>query len=69
MNTQALYKFVDPELRIPRELKMLAGLNGFTDAGGSISQVSDSIFASLDCELVIQFENDLLLDYRSRSQR
>lgn len=66
MNTQTLFKFVDPEVRIPRELKMLAGLNGFTDAGGSISQVSDSIFASLKSELVIQFDNDQLLDYRSR---
>jgi hypothetical protein len=66
MNTQALYKNVDAQVRIPRALKLLAGLNGFTDAGGSISQVSDSIFSILDSELVIQFDNDQLLDYRSR---
>jgi predicted ATP-grasp superfamily ATP-dependent carboligase len=66
VNTQALYKYIDLEVRIPSGLKLLAGLNGFTDAGGSISQVSDSIFALLDSELVIKFDNDQLLDYRSR---
>ena len=45
---------------------MLAAITGFTDAGGSVSQVSDSIFENLSSRLVVQFENDHLLDYRSR---
>jgi predicted ATP-grasp superfamily ATP-dependent carboligase len=47
-------------------LRLIAAINGFTDAGGSVAQVADSVFANLDCELVIQFDNDQLLDYRSR---
>jgi hypothetical protein len=45
---------------------MLGMLTGFTDAGSSIGQLSSHFFATLDSELVIKFNNDELLDYRSR---
>jgi predicted ATP-grasp superfamily ATP-dependent carboligase len=41
-------------------------LSGFSDAGSTISQVSEHLFSQLDNELVISFDNDQLLDYRSR---
>jgi hypothetical protein len=41
-------------------------LSGFSDAGSTISQVSEHLFSHLDNELVISFDNDQLLDYRSR---
>lgn len=51
---------------VPLGLPVVAGLTGFSDAGGTISQVSSSLFASYETELVALFDNDELLDYRSR---
>ncbi len=65
MNTQALYEFVS-DMQIPLGLPMLATLSGFTDAGGSGAQVAENIFSNLDSELLIEFNNDALLDFRSR---
>jgi hypothetical protein len=45
---------------------MIAALSGFTDAGSTLDQVSDQIFKQFDHQLIAQFENDELLDYRSR---
>lgn len=45
---------------------MVAMLSGFTDSGSSIAQLSEHFFANLDNELLIRFDNDQLLDYRSR---
>lgn len=53
----------------PEDLKglpMVAMLSGFTDSGLTISQISEHFFANLDNELVLRFDNDELLDYRSR---
>jgi hypothetical protein len=47
-------------------LPMVAMLSGFSDAGSSIAQLSEHLFANLDNDLVISFDNDQLLDYRSR---
>jgi hypothetical protein len=65
VNTQALYEYVS-ETQIPLGLPMLATLSGFTDAGASGTQVADNVFSNLDTELLIQFNNDALLDFRSR---
>lgn len=56
---------VDPS-EVPLGLPLVAALTGFSDAGSTISQVSDSIFANYDFTLVAEFDNDELLDYRSR---
>jgi PAC2 family len=45
---------------------MLGTITGFTDAGGSVSQLESNVFANLDATLIVQFHNDELLDYRSR---
>lgn len=47
-------------------LPMIAMLSGFTDSGSTISQLSEHLFAHLDNDLLIRFNNDELLDYRSR---
>lgn len=60
-----LYRFYKPSSEL-RGLPLIAMLSGFSDAGSTISQVSEHLFANLDDELVIRFDNDQLLDYRSR---
>jgi hypothetical protein len=47
-------------------LHMLGGLSGFTDAGSTVNQFAEQIFANLKHKLLISFNNDELLDYRSR---
>lgn len=60
-----LYRFYEPELDISG-LPLVALVSGFTDSGNTISQLSDHLFANLDSELILRFDNDQLLDYRSR---
>jgi predicted ATP-grasp superfamily ATP-dependent carboligase len=47
-------------------LPMVALLTGFSDSGATVQQLSEHLFANLDNEVLISFENDELLDYRSR---
>lgn len=61
----SLYRVLDPSEDI-NGLPLVAMLSGFSDAGSTISQVSEHLFSKLDNELVISFDNDSLLDYRSR---
>lgn len=61
-----LFDYEEGFIDTPKGLHMLAGLTGFTDAGGTLNQVADQIFANLEHELIVQFRNDELLDYRSR---
>lgn len=61
-----LYALVGDHFDVPLGLPMIAGLTGFSDAGSTIAQVADTIFSSFDSELVVKFNNDELLDYRSR---
>ena len=49
-----------------RGLPLVVLLSGFTDSGSTISQLSEHFFAHLDNELLVSFDNDQLLDYRSR---
>lgn len=61
-----LYAYLDGFIDTPKGLHLLAGLTGFTDAGSTLNQVADHIFANLEHELIVEFSNDELLDYRSR---
>ena len=61
----SLYRVLEPSQDITG-LPLVAMLSGFSDAGSTISQVSEHLFSHLDNELVISFDNDQLLDYRSR---
>jgi hypothetical protein len=65
-HSRRLFEFKDGFEDVPMGLHMLAGLTGFTDAGSTLNQVADHIFANLETQLVVQFKNDDLLDYRSR---
>lgn len=65
-HSRRLFEFKDGFEDVPMGLHMLAGLTGFTDAGSTLNQVADHIFANLETRLVVQFKNDELLDYRSR---
>lgn len=65
-HSRRLFEFKDGFEEVPTGLNLIAGLSGFTDAGSTLSQVADQIFANLDTKLVVQFKNDELLDYRSR---
>jgi len=47
-------------------LPLIALISGFTDSGSTVAQLSDHLFANLDHQLVFKFNNDDLLDYRSR---
>lgn len=62
----AIYEVLDGVNDVPQGLPLLAGLTGFTNAGSAITQIADNIFENFDAELVIEFSNDELLDYRSR---
>jgi hypothetical protein len=65
-HSRKLFEFKDGFVDVPKGLHLIAGLTGFTDAGATLNQVADHIFANLTAELVVQFKNDELLDYRSR---
>lgn len=47
-------------------LPMICLLTGFSDSGSTVQQLSEHFFANLDNEVLIRFDNDALLDYRSR---
>jgi predicted ATP-grasp superfamily ATP-dependent carboligase len=61
-----LFSIVDQEIEIPFGLRMIGSITGFTDAGQVIEQMASNILNKLDAELVIEFDNDELLDYRAR---
>ncbi len=60
-----LYKEYDQQQELAG-LPMVALLTGFSDSGATVQQLSEHLFANLDNEVLIRFENDELLDYRSR---
>lgn len=65
-HSRQLFEFKDEFADVPKGLHLIAGLTGFTDAGSTLNLVADHIFANLSTQLVVQFKNDELLDYRSR---
>jgi predicted ATP-grasp superfamily ATP-dependent carboligase len=62
----ALFDFEVDALEVPSGLHLVAGLSGFTDAGGVLNQFAEHVFANLESQQLIRFSNDELLDYRSR---
>ena len=60
-----LYKMYG-DIEAIKGLPMVAMLSGFTDSGSTIGQISVHFFANLDNDIVLRFDNDELLDYRSR---
>ncbi|MEY4275579.1 MAG: hypothetical protein RIS26_42 [Actinomycetota bacterium] len=66
MSGFGLFSMVNEHLEIPAGLKLIGSLNGFTDAGQVSEQMTANILNRLDAQLVIEFDNDELLDYRAR---
>jgi hypothetical protein len=61
-----LYELHNEDFDVPLGLHLIAGLSGFTDAGSTIEQFANHVFENLDHRVVAIFDNDQLLDYRSR---
>jgi hypothetical protein len=61
-----LFTLVNRDVEVPDGLHLLAAISGFTDAGSAMQQVSDHILGNLEYTTVVVFDNDQLLDYRSR---
>ncbi|MGK9147065.1 PAC2 family protein [Plantibacter flavus] len=57
---------VHPEIDVPAGLHLVAGLTGFSDAGGAVGQLNDHLNEMLDTTVVAEFDADILLDYRAR---
>ena len=58
---------VDPDgPAVPSGLPLVAAITGFTDAGSTVSQVSDYLLEALESRHVLSFDYDQLLDYRAR---
>lgn len=51
---------------VPPGLHLVAGLTGFADAGGAVSQLSEHLRETLESSDVAVFDTDALLDYRAR---
>jgi hypothetical protein len=51
MSAEPIYHFEPDHPEIPAGLHLIAGLTGFTDAGGVLNQFSEHIFASLETNL------------------
>jgi len=51
---------------VPRGLHLVAGLTGFADAGGAVTQLGRYLLDTLEHSEVVTFDTDILLDYRAR---
>jgi hypothetical protein len=51
---------------VPRGLHLVAGLTGFADAGGAVTQLGSYLLETLEHTDVVTFDADVLLDYRAR---
>ncbi|WP_368499657.1 proteasome assembly chaperone family protein [Herbiconiux sp. A18JL235] len=63
---RGLYDIVAEDGLVPEGLPLVAALTGFTDAGGAVSQLGDYLLDSLQSSVVVEFDADILLDYRAR---
>ena len=65
-----LYRLIQPvpDLRSEdgRGPVLIHGLEGFSDAGQAIEGVTDHLRDSQDAQLIVEFDVDQLIDYRSR---
>jgi hypothetical protein len=61
-----LYELSADVLDVPKGLPLVAGLTGFADAGGTVTQLGEYLLDTLETTVVATFDVDLLLDYRAR---
>jgi predicted ATP-grasp superfamily ATP-dependent carboligase len=57
---------LNPDIVVPEGLPLVAGLTGFADAGGGVSQLSEYLIDSVEHRVVATFDTDELFDYRAR---
>jgi hypothetical protein len=63
---EGLYEIELGPSEVPVGLPLVAGLTGFADAGGAVTQLSTYLLDTIDHQVVAHFDNDQLLDYRAR---
>ena len=61
-----LYELSADVLDVPKGLHLIAGLTGFADAGGTVTQLGEYLLDTLDTTVIATFDVDELLDYRAR---
>lgn len=61
-----LYELDPGVTDVPPGLPLVAGLTGFADAGGAVSQFTENLVEALQSRVIATFDNDALLDYRAR---
>ncbi|TFC52600.1 proteasome assembly chaperone family protein [Cryobacterium shii] len=61
-----LYELTADAENVPEGLHLVAGLTGFADAGGAVSQFTEYLLGTLEHTVIATFHPDLLLDYRAR---
>lgn len=67
IDPSSLYELATDSERQPQHAPLLhVSLEGFMDAGGVRSQVTEHLLEHLDHEIVATFDMDQLIDYRSR---
>ena len=63
---EGLYTLAADISDVPLGLPLVAGLTGFADAGGAVSQFTSNLRDTLTARAIATFDNDSLLDYRAR---
>lgn len=66
LDPAGLYDLNADVASVPEGLHLVAGLTGFADAGGAVTQFSTYLLDTLDTRVVASFDTDALLDYRAR---
>ena len=65
-NPEGLYEVITDLSEVPADLPLIGALTGFADAGGAVSQLNEYFLETLDYTTIVEFDNDILLDYRAR---
>jgi hypothetical protein len=65
-NPEGLYEVITDLSEVPTDLPLIGALTGFADAGGAVSQLNEYLLETLDYTTIVEFDNDILLDYRAR---
>ncbi len=65
-NPEGLYEVITDLSEVPADLPLVGALTGFADAGGAVSQLNEYLLETLDYTTIVEFDNDILLDYRAR---
>lgn len=61
-----LYELTADADSVPEGLHLVAGLTGFADAGGAVSQFSEYLLGTVSPTIIADFDTDTLLDFRAR---